>query len=522
MRVRGMQPGPGEAIAAPTTEPVPVAAPPAGNGATGPVPPPEPAPSWGALRRPGVLAAIAGAVVVIGVGAWWLFFRDGGSTSSALTLTKSVSSVIRGPMDTTVSADGTVAAAQTDNLNFSAAGQVTAVNVKAGDKVTAGQVLATLDSASLQASVATAESQLASAQASLSDNEAAGASSAQIAADEASVTSAGDSLSAAQANLAGANLVATFDGTVTQVNLTVGEQLTTGGSGGTGTTGTGSGSGQSSSNLASGSNGFGGLGGNANASSNSNSSSSSSSPQIEVASTGRYTVDLDVSSSDVGQVKVGQTATLTPSTSSGNGFRGFGGGGFGGLFGGRFGGAATGNGAANGNGGTNGNGGSGAANATAGGASATGLVSAVSQVATASSGVATYPVTITFDADPSSFFVGGTVTGAITVASRPDVLQVPSRAITTVNGISTVSVATNGTANGPTQLRSVETGLTQNGQTEITSGVREGEKVIVLTPQLAGGFRLPGAGTGTSTGGGGFGGFGGAGGGGFRVPGGGG
>ena len=109
----------------------------------------------------------------------------------------------------------------------------------------------------------------------------------------------------------------------------------------------------------------------------------------------------------------------------------------------------------------------------------------------------------------------------LTVASRPDVLQVPSRAITTVNGISTVSVATNGTVNGPTQLRNVQTGLTQNGQTEITSGLRSGEKVIVLTPQLAGGLRLPGAGGGTNTGGGGFpGGFGG--GGNFRFGGGGG
>src|SRR5215813_5063456 len=48
---------------------------------------------------------------------------------------------------------GTVAAAQSDDLKFGASGTVTAVNVKAGDDVQAGQVLATIDSSQLQANV---------------------------------------------------------------------------------------------------------------------------------------------------------------------------------------------------------------------------------------------------------------------------------------------------------------------------------------------------------------------------------
>ena len=67
-------------------------------------------------------------------------------------------------MSTTVSAEGTVEAAQTDDLSFTASGTVTAVNVKAGDTVTAGQVLATVDSAELQSAVTSAESNLASAE----------------------------------------------------------------------------------------------------------------------------------------------------------------------------------------------------------------------------------------------------------------------------------------------------------------------------------------------------------------------
>ena len=100
----------------------------------------------------------------------------------------------RGALTNTVSAQGTVAAAQTDDLSFSAAGTVTAVNVKAGDTVTTGQVLATIDSASLQSAVASAASTLAKAQATLSDDEASGASSDQISADQTSVPSATDSL----------------------------------------------------------------------------------------------------------------------------------------------------------------------------------------------------------------------------------------------------------------------------------------------------------------------------------------
>ena len=68
-------------------------------------------------------------------------------------------------MAQTVSAEGTLEPAQTDDLSFGAAGTVTAVNVEAGDRVRAGRVLATMDSAELELDVANAESSLAEAQA---------------------------------------------------------------------------------------------------------------------------------------------------------------------------------------------------------------------------------------------------------------------------------------------------------------------------------------------------------------------
>ncbi|MGZ4800765.1 MAG: efflux RND transporter periplasmic adaptor subunit, partial [Acidimicrobiia bacterium] len=187
------------------------------------------------VAQPIVIVPILIVVAIVGV--WWLAFRpDPVSTASAST-TKQVVDVTSGPISVTVSAEGTVAAAQTDDLSFSSAGTVTAVNVKAGDTVTAGQVLATIDSAALRASVTSAESNVAAAQAKLSDDQSSGASADQVAADESSLTAANDSLTNANAALAKASLVATFDGTVAAVNLTVGQQLSSSGSGATASTG---------------------------------------------------------------------------------------------------------------------------------------------------------------------------------------------------------------------------------------------------------------------------------------------
>ena len=196
------------------------------------------------LRWYGVVAI----VLVVALGLWFLL-RPDGESSATVTTTKQLVTVTRGPLTSTVTADGTADAAQTDELSFTSSGTVTAVSVAAGDKVTAGQVLATMDSASLAAAVSSAASDLASAEATLSDAQSSGASSAQIEADASRVQTATDALANAQEALAGASLVATFDGTVASVNVTAGEKLGNNGSGGTDQTGSASGSGGSSSTL---------------------------------------------------------------------------------------------------------------------------------------------------------------------------------------------------------------------------------------------------------------------------------
>jgi len=72
-------------------------------------------------------------------------------------------------LSTTISASGTVQATQSVALTFGSAGKIATVNVKIGDKVVAGQELATLDSTQLQSALRSAQTSLASAQAKLSD-----------------------------------------------------------------------------------------------------------------------------------------------------------------------------------------------------------------------------------------------------------------------------------------------------------------------------------------------------------------
>ena len=115
---------------------------------------------------------LAGGVVVVlaaaGVGIW------ASRGSSAATPTSQLVAAASSTLRQTVSSTGTIEPAQQANLNFATSGQVTSVDVTVGQKVTAGQVLATVSSASLSANVAQAEATEASDAAKLSSDQAAG------------------------------------------------------------------------------------------------------------------------------------------------------------------------------------------------------------------------------------------------------------------------------------------------------------------------------------------------------------
>jgi membrane fusion protein, macrolide-specific efflux system len=423
----------------------------------------------GSLRRkviqPWVIMPL---VALVALGGWIALRPEPDAQAQAATApTAQLVAATTGSMAETVSAEGTVAAAKTDDLSFSSAGKVTAVKVAAGDNVKAGDVLATIDSAELAAAVTEADATVADAEASLSDDTAAGASDAQLTADQSTLDSARDKLDTANEALAGASLVATFDGTVAAVNISVGEELASGGTGGTGTTGSGSGSGQSSSTLGSGS----GTGNGSQA--NAAAADTASPAQIQVISKGVYTVDLSFDATDVAHLAAGQTATVavTTSTASSNGFPG---GGFRRGFPGATGNGQTATPAA----------GSGATTTTTAPAATTdggvtGFVTEVGKVADASSGVATYPVTVAFSDTTGDFNPGATASVVITYAQKANVVQVPTRAITATNGASTVTLSTDGKEGGKTETRTVTTGLASGGMTEITSGLKAGEQVVI-------------------------------------------
>ena len=152
----------------------------------------------------------------------------------------------------------------------------------------------------------------------------------------------------------------------------------------------------------------------------------------------------------------------------------------------------------------------------------TGKVEKMDSLGTLTQGVVTYNLTIGFDSLDSRIKPGMSVSASIITQVKQDVLIVPNSAVKNQGGSYYVQVLNGGTA--PVQ-QNVQIGIANSTETEITSGINAGDKVVTQTinpsatsststsSSAAGGLRLPGLG-----GGGGFGG----GGGGARTGGGGG
>ena len=103
-----------------------------------------------------------------------------------------------------------------------------------------------------------------------------------------------------------------------------------------------------------------------------------------------------------------------------------------------------------------------------------GKVTQVDTVGTVSSGVVTYNVYVSLIAAPPSIEPGMSATVTIQTARKDNVLSVPSGAVQTVGGSSTVRVLQNGQiTNVP-----VTTGISSDTDTEIISGLTEGQTVV--------------------------------------------
>lgn len=107
----------------------------------------------------------------------------------------------------------------------------------------------------------------------------------------------------------------------------------------------------------------------------------------------------------------------------------------------------------------------------------TGQVAEVDTLGTVSSGVVSYDVKIVFDVQDDRVKSGMTVTAVIITSSKTDVLMVKSSAIKTQGDASYVQVL----VNGAPQNKTVVVGDSNDTMTEITSGVSEGDEIIVQT-----------------------------------------
>src|SRR6266536_1536339 len=116
------------------------------------------------LRRRGpMLVVVAAVALAIAVTAG--FALRGARIPGAAAST--TAPVTRGTVSVTASAAGTVAIVQTRGLSFTTSAVVTELNVKVGDQVSAGQVLARIDGTDAQNAVSSAQQQVSIAQTNL-------------------------------------------------------------------------------------------------------------------------------------------------------------------------------------------------------------------------------------------------------------------------------------------------------------------------------------------------------------------
>ena len=127
------------------------------------------------------------------------------------------------------------------------------------------------------------------------------------------------------------------------------------------------------------------------------------------------------------------------------------------------------------------------------GLSIAGQVSEVDTLGTVSSGVVTYGIQISFDSQDTRVKPGMTVSASIITSVAQDVLLVPNSAIKTQGTASyvqmldqSVATSTPGSVSGiisntaPKNI-TIQTGLSNDTDTEVTSGLNEGDQIIIKT-----------------------------------------
>ena len=137
---------------------------------------------------------------------------------------------------------------------------------------------------------------------------------------------------------------------------------------------------------------------------------------------------------------------------------------------------------------------------------AQGTVSAIAPTASSSSssgsgGVVSYAVTITLAQLPAGIKPGMTTDITITIASSPNVLWVPAAAVSGTSGDYVVRTLS---STGTVEVKPIQVGLITDSRVEVTSGLNEGDTVIIgtattqqqstVTNGPGGGLVIPGGG----------------------------
>ncbi|HXR69874.1 efflux RND transporter periplasmic adaptor subunit [Actinocrinis sp.] len=464
-------------------------------------------------RRRLVLNGSLAALVLAGAG---VAYATVGPATSAGAATTRTSPVQRGTVIASVSASGNLALAATSSLAFGASGKVSEIDVKVGQTVTSGQVLAKIDPTQANLQLTEAQQQLTVAQDNLAKAQNGPSSTqvalnnAQLTQDEQAVTNAQNAYSAAkctssstsqactqdaqqlsnaensltllkaqQANsayvdpgtiaqdqeavtqakaavntaqsaVAGTSITAPSNGTILSIAGLVGSSVSAGST----TTGAPTGSSSSSGSSGSGASTGGSASGSSGSSSASSSSSSSASSGafITMADLSQLQVTANVSETDVSSVQAGQSATVTLNAS---------------------------------------------------GKSYPAQVQVISPTSTVVSNVVEYAVTLDLtDAVPSSVRPGQSASISIVTGEASDTLYVPNSAITTAGGRSIVTVVG---SDGKETITPVTTGIVGTTNTQITSGLSQGQNVLLTLATTTGstsGRGFGGLGGGTGFGGG--------------------
>jgi multidrug efflux pump subunit AcrA (membrane-fusion protein) len=436
----------------------------------------------------GVAAVAAVAFGVLSVGS------DSQPTSSERIVT-----VSQGVVQSIVSGSGNLEPANQLNVNFATSGQITKIYVKEGDHVSKGDLLAKLDNASQQVDLAQAQAQLVDARDALTK-----------AADAADTSSA----TATQASTTGRTVAVAAQATpspsptaspspspsatprATATPRAGATPTQTPSSGGSNSSGGSTQSVESASaavqsaelavkqaqdaldatslrapatgTVASIANQVGDTVGS------SQNAAASSSAFIVLAQLSKLKMEVALSESDIGDVEVGQKATVTINAASGEEV---------------------------------------AAHVSEIGVLSSASDSSSSQDNGSSSGAVSYPVTVALDQTTDGVRAGMSATADI-VTSQASGVVVPSQAL---RG-NTVTLV----ANGERTTERVQTGVVGDSTTQVVSGLKAGDRVVITSTSAAAGGATTGAGGQNRFGGGGFGGFGGGGafpgggGGGFR------